>query len=409
MGRLLVARAPHPAPSARERLRAVPSARAFLPLAVAALGVAALVAASRLGDYVVDAGPAVNALAAGSFRRAAAVPFLMGPLSVVLRAPFVWAAHRSGAGQLGSYRAGILPCLAAAGALGIVLARRSRSWGWLVVVLAVASPAALAAVQEGHPEEALGGALCVAAVLLALDRHTVWAALALGLAVATKEWALLAVAPTLLAARPGGRMKLAAGAAVTAAAVYLPFFVRDPHAFMTAIRGEAHVESSATPETVWLLAAHSEKFHVDGFPTLTYHAVAHWVPPVSHALIVLAAIPIGLLLWRRGASGADALALLALLFLLRCVLDPVDQDYFHLPFVLALLAFETWSRRDRLPLGTVAAAACLWLTFDLQAHHVAPGAIDSFYLAWTAATAAYLLLGMRLIRRRGRGTDLSLS
>ena len=117
---------------------------------------------------------------------------------------------------------------------------------------------------------------------------------------------------------------------------------------------------------------------------MTYHEVAHWVPPVSHSLIVLIALPLGLLLRRRGARGADPLALLALLFLLRCVLDPVDQGYFHVPFMLALLAWEVSAgalRMGGLPPVTLAAAACLALTFDvLQAHGVNAWVIDSLYL-----------------------------
>ena len=44
----------------------------------------------------------------------------------------------------------------------------------------------------------------------------------------------------------------------------------------------------------------------------------------------------------------DALALLALLFLARCALDPWNIHYYHLPLVLALLAWEV-ERRRRLP------------------------------------------------------------
>ena len=151
-------------------------------LALGSACVSGLVLLARLGDYPGDAGPAVAALAAGSFRRAAAVPFLMGPFSIVLRAPLVWVAQRAGLSELGIYRAGIVPCVAAAAGLGIALARPWRGGGaristrpLLVPILAILTPASLAAVQNGHPEEALGGALCVAAVLLALERRVlVW-------------------------------------------------------------------------------------------------------------------------------------------------------------------------------------------------------------------------------------------
>jgi hypothetical protein len=351
-----------------------------------------------LGDYPADAGPAVAALAQGSLRRAAAVPFLMGPFSIVLRAPFVWAADRLGAGELGVYRAGIVPCLAAAAALGVALARRTRTGNWvpLVAALAVLTPASVAAAGNGHPEELLGGALCVGAVLLAHGRRPVWAGVALGLAIATKQWALIAVVPTLLAAPATSRVRVAVVGAVAALAFYTPFIAQDPHAFMTATRTEAHVVSAAVPETIWLAASSDRQVHVAGSPTLIYHAIPTWVPPVSHALIVLAALPFALVLWRRRLRATQALALLALLFLVRCVFDPVDQDYFHVPFLLALLATEVTD--GAFPGVTLFAAGGLWLSFDLLHASGSPWLDVAVYLGWTAVVAAFLLrrvLGLR--------------
>lgn len=383
----------------------------LVSLVTAACCLGSVLLTTRLGDYSTDAGPAVLALAQGRFGQAAAVPFMMGPFSIVLRAPFVWAAGQLGAGELWSYRVGILPCLAATALLGYTLVRRSRSSGrtgsclLIVAVLAVLSPASIAAVQNGHPEELLAGVFCVAAVLLALDARWAWAGIALGLAVATKQWALLAVIPTLLAAAPGSRLRLMLAGTATAALVYVPFVARDPDAFMAATRAEAHVVSAATPETVWLLASHEKTVHLGGFPTLTYHQLAHWVPPASHSLIVLIAIPLGLILWRRGTHGADPLALLALLFLLRCVLDPVDQGYFHVPFLLALLAWEVSAgalTTRGLPAVTLAASISLALTFDvLQAQGGNEWLIACVYLAWTGAVGAYLLGALSLIPRPG--------
>ncbi len=70
----------------------------------------------------------------GRFGQAAAVPFMMGPFSIVLRAPFAWAAGQLGAGELWTYRAGILPCLAATAIAGLhtrasfTVDGRSGSW-----------------------------------------------------------------------------------------------------------------------------------------------------------------------------------------------------------------------------------------------------------------------------------------
>ncbi len=371
-----------------------------LGLALALAGGLVVLLVAGLGDYPADAGPAVAALAEGSLRRAAAVPFLMGPFSIVLRAPFVWAADRLGTGELGVYRAGIVPCLAAAAALGVALARRSRTGNWapLVAALAVLTPASVAAAGNGHPEELLGGALCVAAVLLAHGRRTVWAGVALGLAIATKQWALIAVVPTLLAAPATSRVRVALVGAAAALAFYTPFIAQDPHAFITATRGEARVESAATPETVWLSASSDRQVHVAGSPTLTYNAIPPWVPPVSHALIVLAALPFAAALWRRHLQATQALALLALLFLLRCVFDPVDQDYFHVPFLLALLATEVTAAA--FPAVTLFAVGGLWLSFGVLHGSTDPWLGAAVYLGWTAVVGAFLstrVFGLRFL------------
>ena len=47
------------------------------------------------------------------------------------------------------------------------------------------------------------------------------------------------------------------------------------------------------------------------------------------------ALPLSLLAWRRRS---DPLLLLALLFVLRCVLDPWNTAYYALPAIIALVA-----------------------------------------------------------------------
>ena len=81
---------------------------------------AALTAGTPL-DYHLDAAPGIDALARldlGGFLRAAP---LMGPVSLVVRAPF---AALAGGDQLLAYRLGALPCLAAMAVLLYVLLRR---------------------------------------------------------------------------------------------------------------------------------------------------------------------------------------------------------------------------------------------------------------------------------------------
>ena len=71
---------------------------------------------------------------------------------------------------------------------------RPRAVALLVPAAVLVSPLTYAALQYGHPEELLGAALATGGVLAAARaRSPLWRALMLGCAIATKQWAILAV------------------------------------------------------------------------------------------------------------------------------------------------------------------------------------------------------------------------
>jgi hypothetical protein len=370
-----------------------------------------LVFRSGVGDYSIDAGPAVDALVRGDLHGALELQPLMGSFSVLLRAPFAFVAEALGVGHLWVYRAGLIPCVAATAVVGAALARAraagNRELLVLVPLLAVLSPASLAAVRYGHPEELLTAALCVGAVLLAMRGHGLAAGVVLGLALASKQWAVIAFLPVLLAVRPGLRVRAGLVAVATALVLTVPLLVGHSGAFGVTAQRAAAAPPIATPATVWFLAAKAETREFDlpkGFPSkLTVYRLPAWVGRVSHPLIVLLSLPLTLALWRRRPHHGDVLALLALLFLFRCTLDPVDNEYYHAPLLLSLLAWEVTTRRlaRGVPLATVAAATGLWLTFEgLAQHGVSTEVTNAVYLAWTTALAAYLLHVLRLLPGR---------
>jgi len=390
------------------------SRRRPLGLLVASLGLAAAVVAhfGALGDYPQDAGPPVSALASGHVLEALRLESLMGSVSIFLRAPFVALAHGLGAGGLGAYRAGALVCLVPAALLGAVLARPAsertgtRGVALLVAVLAVASPPLVAAVRLGHPEEALAAALAVGAVLLTARDRTIPAAILLGLALATKQWTLVAVAPVAIAAPRPARFRLVAVAAAVAALLTLPAFAADASGFIHMNHQAATTPRTIGHATVWFLLAKPHLLHLHhvpaGLPTeLTVYHVPAWVMSVSHPLIVLVPLPLAVLVARRNAADARtcAPALLALAFLLRCVLDPVDNAYYHLPLFLALLAYETTMRMRRLPIVSLLTAGALWLTFDRVEPLASPVLTNSMYLAWTAVLGVFLVHALGLLPR----------
>src|SRR3954453_7789960 len=173
--------------------------------ASAALLAALMALATGIGtDYPMDAGPAISALARGDVHAFVSTPVQMGPLSVLLRAPV---AALVGPDSIWAYRLGALVCLLALVALAALIAPRvSAGTGLVAALLLILRPGTVDALHLGHPEEPLGAALCVTALLLARD-HPIGSGIVLGAALATKQWALIAIAPVLIAAAPAQRAR----------------------------------------------------------------------------------------------------------------------------------------------------------------------------------------------------------
>jgi hypothetical protein len=426
----------------------------------AAAGTAALawlgLYAFAWNDYEVEARPAFEALVHGhltDFLRLA--PAYGG--SLVLRAPFALATDLWGGGELAVYRMVALPCLLSAAALGVWLTADMRRRGLpplaraVALGVCVANPLTLSALEYGHPEELLGAVLCVAAVILAGRGRgrPLWAGLLLGAAIANKEWALLAVGPVLLAL-PRGRVLCMVAAAGVAAAVLAPLALVQSGGFL-AVSGSTATPSSSIfqPWQVWWFLGHHGPVVRGTFGRIKpgYRTGPAWVGPLSHPLILALTLPLTALAWWRrppvrtggaaadrcavpaGAStvgkpgdgadtcsltdtrtgadtrnGADtrlreALLLLALLMLLRCMLDTWDTSYYLLPFLLALTAWEALGERG-LPAAALASTVMAWIGFVWLPQHASPDAQAAFFLAWTPPLAAALAWRLYAPRRR---------
>jgi hypothetical protein len=226
----------------------------------------------------------------------------------------------------------------------------------VVIGVCVLAPALLDVILYGHPEEALGAALCVGAVLLAGEEHVTLAGLALGLALVNKPWGVLAVIPVVLAA-PRGRTRLCLVAGAIAAGWIAGIYVVDPSHFRR-IALVASGSEVAFPGDLWWPLSRLQA---------TPGVGAAYFPPAlvaAHAreLVVLLALPISLpLALRRDRSPESPLALLALLFLARCMLDPSNHVYYQLPLVIAIAAYEC--RCQRMPVVALLAIAGFWVVF----------------------------------------------
>jgi hypothetical protein len=369
-------------------------------------------------DYDNEARPAFEALVQGhvlSFLRL--VPAYGG--SLVERAPFALLPGLWGGGQLAVYRMVALPCLLATAALGVWLVAHLRSRGDQSILVravalgvCVANPLTLRALELGHPEDLLGGALCVAAVLLAARERPLWAGLVLGLAIANKEWALLAVGPVLIAL-PSRRMLCMLSAGAAAAIVLAPLALVGSSGFIASTRGTA-----APPSTIfqpwqafWFLGHHGAVVRgLFGEIKPGYRTAPAWVGIISHPLIVAVSLPLTALVWRRERRQSDALLLLALLLLLRCVLDTWDTVYYPIPFVLALLAWESLGDQRRPAVLALSSTVLAWISFQWLPAHVSADAQAAFFLTWSLPLAIGLALHLyapELTRRLTRGATTS--
>ena len=284
----------------------------------------------------------------------------MGSFSMLVRTPPAIVSNLAGGDDLLVYRSGVFVCVLAAGLLGVFLAmsmfRRGRPWTlWALVAGAcVLNPLTFQAAYWGHPEEVLGAVLAVGAVIAAGRRHWLVGGLMLGAALATKQWAALAILPVLIAAPAGTRLRLALTCAALAAALTVPMLAADPARFKAA-QDDVSVASSYTNTVTatnvwWPFASGSTEqgFDVMGQrATITQYSLPDSAGRVMHHGVIAVALVLSLLYarTRRRGNPDDLLQLVALLFLLRCMLDPLTFSYHHTPFLVALIAFEALRRR----------------------------------------------------------------
>ena len=358
-------------------------------------------------DYDNEARPALTALVHGhllDFLRLA--PAYGG--SLVERAPFALLPNLWGGGDLAVYRAVSVPCLLAAAALGVWLVARMRAEGRSMLARAVtlgvcvANPVALCALEIGHPEELLGGALCVGAVLLAARpspdrRRAVLAGILLGLAIANKEWAVIAAGPVLLTMPPRRRLWCLLSAGATATVILAPLLLLTSGGFLSSARGLA---TPASPifqpwQLFWFFGHHGALVHgAFGAPKPGFRVPPSWSAGISHPLVIGVAGAITAALWlrTRRLSERDALLALALLLFLRCLLDTWDVVYYPLPFLLALLAWEVRGPVGRPPVLALSSTVLVWFSFHWLHLHASPDVQAASFLLWALPLTAWLCL-----------------
>ena len=396
-------------PSARRSLNGYELA-AIVALAIA--GTLGMVWAKSwqvtLDDYGAEALRPLNALLHAHIGLFVRIAPSYGP-SLLLRAPFALIASLAHGTELLVYRFSALPCLLALAALAVWITPRLRAAGrgWFSILLTIAvcvlNPVTYYAMAIGHPEEALGAVLCVAAVLSALRGQSTWAGLLLGLAIANKQWAVVAVGPVLVAL-PGQRVRALLVAGGVAGALLGPLAlaaanVRDASLRVTVSDGGTFFY----PQQLWWFFG----IHGHWVPAMRgqlmpgFRFPPGWLQGRAHILIGWIGLPLSYLAARRRIAREDALVLLAFLLLLRCALDPWDLVYYPLPFIIALLSWETLVK-GRAPIAAAIATIVTYVVFELlPAHLSANQEALSFIVPCVLALAALAFV----VYRGGPGVE----
>ncbi|MDQ3934379.1 MAG: DUF2029 domain-containing protein [Actinomycetota bacterium] len=351
------------------------------------------------------AGPPIESLSRGDVGEFFSLQPVMGSVSLVLRAPFVALARVFGGGEKLGYQLGALACLLLAAGFAWLLmramARRGQSRVVQVVVaaLVLGGPLSVQALKWGHPEELLAAGLCIGGVIAAARQRPTLAGVLIGLAFATKLWAWLAFLPALIVVASGARLRFSLWAAGAAALFVVPMFLGDPGRFMDQIHHYGVPGNGLTPTNIWWVYGHEAGQAVSSEQTLTGYALPALIGRLSHILVVVVALALTALYWwkRRDREPLDVLQLVALIFLLRCLLDPLTYSYHHIPFFVALIAYEGLRRRGLPWISMVVSGVVLYMTERVapEAWHN-PTVLNRWYLAWAVPVAAYLAFSIAL-------------
>ncbi len=361
-------------------------------LAFAAFGVWAMSFVALYGfgwnDYSSEVAPAYAALTTGHlWQFLTLAPGYGGSLE--LRAPFALLPGLWQGGEVAVYQAVSIPCLVVAAAFAVWLVARMRALGHgrlaraTALGLCVANPVTLYALQYGHAEELLGAVLCVAAVIAAQRGHASWSGLLLGLAIVNKPWAVLAIGP-LLVALPDHRRRAIAIAGAVALLFYVPLWLP---ALLGRSTGSAGGPSAGLGgsgsifqpwQLWWFLGSHGAVVrNAFGVVKVGYRTPPGWIQSIDHPLIVALSVPVTFFAARR--RRVDALLLLALVLAIRFAFDSWDTVYYPLPFIFALLAWESLTVR-RPPVLSLLASVLVWLVFIVAPEQISADAQAALFL-----------------------------
>jgi hypothetical protein len=264
----------------------------------------------------------------------------------------------------------------------------------VIVAVALVNPLVSSALYWGHPEELLTASLAVGAVVAAAQDRLVLTTVLLGAALATKQWAIVALFP-VVAYLDRRRLRVLCGSVLLAATLTLPAILANPRSWLHSEFSLGHATSGTVPiPDSWpFLVASRETLRLPGGLIISEPHLSAGFAGLLHPLIIALAIAIAVWLAIR-ADGRHAtnhlFAAVAVIFLLRCTLDPGNEPYYQLPLLATFLAWDALANNG-LPVRALLGAAAAYLVFDRLPSFFSPTVAGDIYSASTFTAALGLL------------------
>jgi Glycosyltransferase family 87 len=259
-----------------------------------------------------------------------------------------------------------------AGVVALLRAAGRGRCGWElagVVLVALVPSAWMALMNEYHPQDLLAMGLVLAGLALALRRSWTWAGVLFGLAVASQQFALLALVPLFVVAPARGRWRLAGGSVAAWVLVALPFVVASRRALSAITIGTGNFPSYGGTLVRYL--------HLHGDPLIL----------VSRILPLVAAAGVAWWMHRRfGERALEPLPLLSLMAIcvsLRLVFEQNMFGYYFLALSVLLILLEIVDGRIR---GELVA----WITMVLLVYNPVPFGLAYNAVSWGEHAATSL-------------------
>lgn len=270
---------------------------------------------------------------------------------------------------------------------------RATVMGVVIATCIAGTPVAALALEMGHPEELLVTGLVVVSVFMVESGRPTAAAVVLGVALASKPWAALALPILLLDCQLRASIQRLLVAALVSLALLLPVVaatgISDGLGVVAAPTATGGIFKPAN--LFWFAGPTNPRWGAEvvapvnspGAGDWSQRLEPDWVRAVSRPAILLVAV-VALVMFRRSRAdfeSNDMFLFLATIFWWRCLLDTWNNAYYGL---VAIVLIAVWqANRREFPVGAIAITLATWISFQqVPGVSMSPDVGTVVYLAW---------------------------